>query len=189
MFIFSERVEGFQWNFQEHVTYDNIKIHKKTGLHRFAGVNLNPLSRFRVNIYYFHLVYLTISSYEYHFFFLKLFNLLTWFLSLLSLKSSGSFHLISEILATHIVRLTIWHQLFLEFWLFDTCFFAHSRDQCAVTHLKNVHQLNKRRGEKSGFQSQIDNLYILTHFWMLSMVVTVFETEFTLWKTLIIYMV
>ena len=123
MFIFSERVEGFQWNFQEHVTYDDIKIDKKTGLHCFAGVNLSPLSRFRVNIYYFHMVYLTISSNEYHFFFLKLFYLLTWFLSLLSLKSSGSFHLASEILATHIVRLTIWHQHFLQFWLFDICFF------------------------------------------------------------------
>ena len=49
-----------------------------------------------INIYYFHMVYLTISS-EYLFFFLKLFYLSTWFLSLslLSFKSSGSFHLVS----------------------------------------------------------------------------------------------
>ena len=47
--------------------------------------------------------------------------------------------------------LTIWHELFLEFWLVNTWFFAHSRDQRAATSLENVRQLNKRRGEKLGF--------------------------------------
>ena len=36
IFISSERPE-FQWDFQKNVTYDNIKSHKKPGLH--------PLSR------------------------------------------------------------------------------------------------------------------------------------------------
>ena len=45
----------------------------------------------------------------------------------------------------HIVRLTIWHYLFLEFWLVvDTWFFA--------CWLQNVHQLNIRRGKKLCFQ-------------------------------------
>ena len=52
----------------------------------------------------------------------------------------------------HIVRLTIWHQLFLEFWLVDTWFFAHWRDQRVVTCLENVRQLNIRQGKKLGFQ-------------------------------------
>ena len=34
------------------------------------------------------------------------------------------------------VRLTIWHQLFLEFWLVNTWFFAHWRRQRTVTRLK-----------------------------------------------------
>ena len=32
IFKYSERLEKFQWNFQERCD-DNIKIHKKTGLH------------------------------------------------------------------------------------------------------------------------------------------------------------
>ena len=56
----------------------------------------------------------------------------------------------------HIVTLTIWNQLFLEFWLVDTWFFAYPRDQRAVTHLGNVRQLNIKRDKKLGFQlSQI----------------------------------
>ena len=40
-------------------------------------------------------------------------------------------------------------------------FFAHPRDQRAVIHLKNVHQLNTRRGKKLGLQlSHIDNLIL-----------------------------
>ena len=52
----------------------------------------------------------------------------------------------------HIVRLTIWHHLFLEFWLVNTWFSAHWRRQRAVTRLENVRQLNLRRGKKLGFQ-------------------------------------
>ena len=128
---------------------------------------------------YFHMVYLTVSSSQYNFFFLMLFYLLTWLLFLLSFKSSDSFHLLSEILATQIVCLTVWHQLILKFWLVNTSFFAHSRDQRSVTHLKNVRQLNKRRGKKLS-EFRVVNLYVLTNFWMLSMVVTVFEAKFTL---------
>ena len=54
--------------------------------------------------------------------------------------------------ATHIVPLTIWHHLFLKFWLVDTWFFTHWRHQRAVTHLENVRQLNIGRGKKPGFQ-------------------------------------
>ena len=54
---------------------------------------------------------------------------------------------------THIVCLTIWYHLFLEFSLVvDTWFFAHWRNQRAVTCLENVNQLNIRRGKKQGFQ-------------------------------------
>ena len=42
--------------------------------------------------------------------------------------------------------------LFFEFWLVDTWFFAHPRDQGAVTRLKNVRQLNIRQGKKLGFK-------------------------------------
>ena len=42
--------------------------------------------------------------------------------------------------------------LFVEFWLVDTWLFAHWRHQRAVTRLKNVRQLNIRRGIKLGFQ-------------------------------------
>ena len=51
----------------------------------------------------------------------------------------------------HTVRLTIWHHLFLEFWLVDTWFFIHWGHQRAVTRLENVRQLNIRRGKKLGF--------------------------------------
>ena len=51
-----------------------------------------------------------------------------------------------------IVPLTIWHQLFLEFWLVNTWFFAYLREQYAVTCLENVRQLNITRGKKLGFQ-------------------------------------
>ena len=33
IFIFSERHEEFQWNFSRDVSYDNMKSHKKEGLH------------------------------------------------------------------------------------------------------------------------------------------------------------
>ena len=52
----------------------------------------------------------------------------------------------------HIVRLTIWHHLFLEFWLVKTWFFAHWRQQCVATRLENTRQLNIRRGKSLGFQ-------------------------------------
>ena len=52
----------------------------------------------------------------------------------------------------HIVCLTIWHHLFLKFWLVNTWFFAHWRHQLAVTCLENVRQSNIRRGKKLGFQ-------------------------------------
>ena len=52
----------------------------------------------------------------------------------------------------HIVRLTISHHLFLEFWLFNAWFFAHWRRQRAATRLKNVRPLIIRRGKKLGFQ-------------------------------------
>ena len=52
----------------------------------------------------------------------------------------------------HIVRLTMRHHLFLEFWLVDTCFFADWRRRGAVTRLENVHQSNIRRSKKLGFQ-------------------------------------
>ena len=38
----------------------------------------------------------------------------------------------------------MWTQLFLEFWLVDTWFFAYPRDQRDVTRLENVRQLNMR---------------------------------------------
>ena len=43
---------------------------------------------------------------------------------------------------------TIWYQLFLEFWLIHTWIFAHWRHQRAVTSLENVRQLNERWGKK-----------------------------------------
>ena len=59
---------------------------------------------------------------------------------------------LKELLSSYIVLLTIWHHLFLEFWLVSTWLFAHGRHQHAVTHLENVRQLNIRRGKKMGFQ-------------------------------------
>ena len=52
----------------------------------------------------------------------------------------------------HIVTLTMWHHLFLEFWLLNTWFLAWWCHQRAVTHLENVRQLNIRRGRKLGFK-------------------------------------
>ena len=51
-----------------------------------------------------------------------------------------------------IFRPAIWPQLLLEFWLIKAWFFAHLRDQSAVTRLENVGRLNKRWGKKLGFQ-------------------------------------
>ena len=42
------------------------------------------------------------------------------------------------------ICLTIWYQLFVEFWLVHIWFFPHWRHQRAVTRLKNIHQLNER---------------------------------------------
>ena len=50
------------------------------------------------------------------------------------------------------VRLTMWHHLFLEFWLVDTWFLAYWRNQRAVIRLENVRQLNIRRGKKLDFK-------------------------------------
>ena len=41
--------------------------------------------------------------------------------------------IVQRLLFLHIVPLTIWHQLFLEFWLVKPSFFADPRDQRAVT--------------------------------------------------------
>ena len=49
---------------------------------------------------------------------------------------------------SYTARVTIWYQLFLEFWLVYTWIFAHWRHQCAVARLKNVRQLNERWGKK-----------------------------------------
>ena len=71
---------------------------------------------------------------------------------------------------SHIVRLTIWYHLLLEFWLVDTWFFAQWRQQRAVTCLENVRQLNIRRGKKLGFQlsnKQPLRLFLKTSTWTL----------------------
>ena len=52
---------------------------------------------------------------------------------------------------SHTVRLTIWCQLFLYFWLVHTWVFAYPRGQHSVTHLKNVRQLNLRWGQKATY--------------------------------------
>ena len=52
----------------------------------------------------------------------------------------------------HIVRLTVRHHLFLEFWLVDTWFFTHWRHYRAATRLENVRQSNTRRSKRLGFQ-------------------------------------
>ena len=75
----------------------------------------------------------------------------------------------------HIVRLTIWHHLFLKFWLVHIWLFAHWRHQRPVTRHENVRQLNIRRRKKLGFQlsqrkppmyiksqSKVDNFLYLT---------------------------
>ena len=64
----------------------------------------------------------------------------------------------------HIVRLTISHHLFLEFWLVNTWFFAHWRHQRAVTRLENVRQLNIRRGKKLGSQLSHRQPHIKCYF-------------------------
>ena len=51
----------------------------------------------------------------------------------------------------HIVRLTMWHRLFLEFSLVHIWFLAHWRHQRAVTLLENICQLNIIRSKKLGF--------------------------------------
>ena len=43
--------------------------------------------------------------------------------------------------STHVVYIVIWYQLFLEFWLVHTWFFAHRHDQRLATRLKNVRQI------------------------------------------------
>ena len=65
---------------------------------------------------------------------------------------SNVYHKKRRIFALHTVPLTIWHYLFLEFWLVDTWIFVHWRHQCAVTCLENLRQLNIRRGKKLAFQ-------------------------------------
>ena len=61
----------------------------------------------------------------------------------------------------HIVRLTMRHHLFLEFWLVGTWFFAHWRHHRAVSRLENVCQSSIRRGKKLGFQLSQNTLYDL----------------------------
>ena len=46
-----------------------------------------------------------------------------------------------------IVRLSIWHQSFLELWLVDSWFFAHPRDQRAVTRLEKMFRKRFRRNK------------------------------------------
>ena len=77
--------------------------------------------------------------------FLNLTNKLSFEFSL-HMFISNVYHTKRKISALHTVPLTIWHHLFLEFWLVDTWIFAHWRHQCAVTRLENVRKLNIRRG-------------------------------------------
>ena len=64
----------------------------------------------------------------------------------------------------HIVRLTIWHHLLLEFSLVSTWFSPNRRHQRAVTRLEIVRQLNIRKDEKLGFQwSQRQPLWYLPY--------------------------
>ena len=51
-----------------------------------------------------------------------------------------------------LVRLTIWHHLFLQFWLVNTWFLLTDVTKSAVTCLESVRQLNIRKGKKLGFQ-------------------------------------
>lgn len=49
----------------------------------------------------------------------------------------------------HTIRLTISYKLYFELWLVHTWSFAHPSDQRkSVTRFENVHQSNKRWGEK-----------------------------------------
>ena len=57
-----------------------------------------------------------------------------------------------KIFNIYILPLTIWHQLFLEFWLVDTWFLADWHHQSAIPRLENESYLNKRREQKLGFQ-------------------------------------
>ena len=77
--------------------------------------------------------------------FLNLTNKLSFEFSL-HMFISNVYHTKRKISALHTVPLTIWHHLFLEFWLVDTWIFAHWRHQCTVTRLENVRKLNIRRG-------------------------------------------
>ena len=58
----------------------------------------------------------------------------------------------------HIVRFTIWHHLFLEFWLVNIWFFAHWSHQLAAARLENVRQLNIRRSKNWLPNCHIDTL-------------------------------
>ena len=50
------------------------------------------------------------------------------------------------------LTITIWHHLFLKFWLANTWFFAHWHHQSVVNRLEDVRQLNIKRGQKLDFQ-------------------------------------
>ena len=67
-----------------------------------------------------------------------------------------------RIFVDHMVRLTIWDHLFLEFSLVSNWFFAHRRHQRALTRLENVRQINIRRGRELGFPGL--EAYIYTNF-------------------------
>ena len=82
---------------------------------------------------------------------------------------------------SHIVCLTIWYRLLLEFWLVDTWFFARWRHQRAVTCVENVRQLNIRRGKKLGFQlsnKQPLGLFLKTSTWTLLIYIFFFYLGF-----------
>ena len=82
-------------------------------------------------------------------------------ISLLTLKSAlgialirFSFSVLSfgkRVTRIGVIYMHIVH-LFFEFWLVNTWFFAHWRNQHAGTRLENVRHLNKRRSKKLGFQ-------------------------------------
>ena len=64
----------------------------------------------------------------------------------------------------HIVRLTMRHHLFLEFWSVDTWIIADWRHHRAVTRLENVRQSNIRRGKKFGVQLSHKRALYITIF-------------------------
>ena len=68
------------------------------------------------------------------------------------------------LITLHIVPLTIWHHLFLEFWLVDTWSFAHPQDQRAATRLENVRQLNKGEAKSWVSNCHIHNLFNIYTF-------------------------